>query len=92
MSEPYFVDPFELTKPSDDRRITVQNLHMSFMTANGEVKALRGVDFHLDQGETLAIVGESGCGKSATIQTIMRLNEEPPATIKQGVIRYTSRS
>ncbi len=89
MSEPYFVDPFELTKPSDDRRITVQNLHMSFMTANGEVKAIRGVDFHLDQGETLAIVGESGCGKSATIQTIMRLNEEPPATIKQGVIRYT---
>lgn len=89
MSEPYFVDPFELTKPADDRRITVQNLHMSFMTASGEVKAIRGVDFHLDQGETLAIVGESGCGKSATIQTIMRLNEEPPAKIKEGVIRYT---
>ncbi len=73
-----------------ERLLTVDNLHVSFLTANGEVKAIRGIDFHLDRGETLAIVGESGCGKSVTVQTIMRLNAEPPAEIKDGSIRYTN--
>ncbi|MGN0777991.1 MAG: ABC transporter ATP-binding protein [Aristaeellaceae bacterium] len=68
--------------------LEVTDLHVSFDTAAGEVKAVRGVDFHLDRGETLGIVGESGCGKSVTIQTIMRLNEEPPAKITGGSIRY----
>lgn len=72
-----------------DRLITVKGLNVSFMTANGEVKAVRGVDFYLNQGETLAIVGESGSGKSVTVQTLMRLNSEPPAVIKEGSIRYT---
>lgn len=73
-----------------ERLITVDNLHVSFMTAAGEVKAVRGTSFHLDRGETLAIVGESGCGKSVTVQTIMRLNPEPPAVIRSGSIRYTN--
>lgn len=68
--------------------LEVKNLHVSFETANGEVQSVRGVDFYLDRGETLAIVGESGCGKSVTVQTIMRLNEEPPAVIKEGSILY----
>lgn len=73
-----------------DRLITVKDLRVSFMTASGEIQAVRGVDFHLDRGETLAIVGESGCGKSVTVQTLMRLLQEPPAVIKSGSIRYTN--
>lgn len=68
--------------------LEVKDLRVSFETAAGEVKAVRGVDFYLDRGETLGIVGESGCGKSVTIQTIMRLNDEPPAKIAGGSIRY----
>ena len=73
-----------------DRLITVNNLSVSFMTASGEIKAVREIDFSLDRGETLAIVGESGCGKSVTVQTIMRLNPEPPAMIRSGSILYTN--
>ena len=51
--------------------LDVQDLHVSFDTHAGEVQAVRGVSFWLDAGETLSIVGESGCGKSVTIQTIM---------------------
>lgn len=76
--------------PQDNRLLTIDNLSVSFMSAAGEIKAVRGVDFHLDRGETLAIVGESGCGKSVTVQTIMRLNPEPPACIRSGSIRYRS--
>ena len=72
-----------------EKLISVEGLKVSFMTANGEVQAVRGVDFELHAGETLAIVGESGCGKSVTVQTIMRLNPEPPAVIKEGKIHYT---
>ena len=68
--------------------LQVDNLKVSFDTYAGEVKAVRGVSFHLDGGETLAIVGESGCGKSVTVQTIMRLNPEPPAAIRGGSILY----
>ena len=68
--------------------LQVKDLHVSFDTVVGEIKAVRGVTFHLDRGETLCIVGESGCGKSVTIQTLMRLNDEPPASIKQGSIHY----
>ena len=71
-----------------EHMLEVKDLHVSFRTVIGEVKAVRGVDFHLDRGETLGIVGESGCGKSVTVQTIMRLNPEPPAWIKQGSILY----
>ena len=53
--------------------LDVQDLHVSFDTHAGEVQAVRGVSFWLDAGETLSIVGESGCGKSVTIQTIMKL-------------------
>ncbi|TCW40488.1 oligopeptide transport system ATP-binding protein [Laceyella sacchari] len=68
--------------------LEVKDLHVSFKTYKGEVKAVRGVDFHLDKGETIAIVGESGCGKSVTSQTIMRLIPNPPGVIKQGEIIF----
>lgn len=66
--------------------LQVKNLHVSFDTYAGEVKAVRGVNFNLHEGEVLAIVGESGCGKSVTAQTIMKLNPMPPARIVSGDI------
>lgn len=66
--------------------LDVNNLHVSFDTYAGEVKAVRGVTFTLHEGEVLAIVGESGCGKSVTAQTVMKLNPMPPARIPQGEV------
>ena len=72
--------------------LKIENLHVSFDTYAGEVHAVRGVSLHVGEGEVLAIVGESGCGKSVTAQTIMKLNPMPPARIKQGTcLLYTSR-
>lgn len=57
----------------DDRILEVKNLNVSFKTYAGIVQAVRGVDFHVNRGETLAIVGESGCGKTVTAKAIMDL-------------------
>ncbi|MGE5653971.1 MAG: ABC transporter ATP-binding protein [Bacillota bacterium] len=67
-----------------EKLLQVKNLETSFMTYAGEVHAVRGVSFNLDKGETLAIVGESGCGKTVTAQSIMRLIPMPPGVIKEG--------
>lgn len=67
-----------------EKILEVENLKVSFHTYAGEVQSVRGVDFHLCKGETLAIVGESGCGKTVTSKAIMRLLPEPmPAEIKK---------
>ncbi|QDP41637.1 ABC transporter ATP-binding protein [Radiobacillus deserti] len=71
--------------------LEVQDLHVSFSTYGGEVKAVRGVSFELKKGETLAIVGESGCGKSVTSNSIMRLIPSPPGKISNGSIRFKGR-
>ncbi|MCA1058820.1 ABC transporter ATP-binding protein [Rossellomorea aquimaris] len=71
--------------------LSVQDLHVSFKTYGGEVKAVRGVSFDLHKGETLAIVGESGCGKSVTSQSIMRLIPDPPGKITGGRILFKAR-
>lgn len=68
--------------------LEVRDLHVSFKTYNGEVQAVRGVSFDVNKGETVAIVGESGCGKSVTSQTIMRLIPNPPGFIKKGEILF----
>ncbi len=72
----------------DKLLLEVKNLHVSFDTYAGEVKAVRGINFHVNKGETLAIVGESGCGKSVTAQTIMQLIPVPPGRIKEGSIIF----
>ena len=66
--------------------LKIDNLHVSFDSYAGEVHAVRGVSLEVHKGEVLAIVGESGCGKSVTAQTIMKLNPMPPARIKEGSI------
>ena len=71
--------------------LSVQDLHVSFTTYGGEVKAVRGVSFDLHKGETLAIVGESGCGKSVTSQSIMRLIPDPPGKVTGGRILFNGR-
>ncbi|MCM3744678.1 ABC transporter ATP-binding protein [Sporosarcina luteola] len=68
--------------------LSVQDLHVSFKTFGGEVQALRGVSFNLYKGETLAIVGESGCGKSVTANTIMGLIPKPAGRIKNGKVLF----
>ncbi len=65
-----------------DKILEVDNLNVSFNTYAGEVKAVRGVSFELSKGETLAFVGESGCGKTVTAKSILRLLKPPFAVIK----------
>ncbi len=71
-----------------EKLLEVNDLKVSFFTYAGEVQAVRGVSFHVNKGETLAIVGESGCGKSVTVHSLMRLIPSPPGKIKEGSIIF----
>ncbi|KMZ41863.1 MULTISPECIES: ABC transporter ATP-binding protein [Bacillales] len=68
--------------------LTIDNLRVNFKTYGGEVQAVRGVSFYVDKGETVAIVGESGCGKSVTAQAIMGLIPNPPGKIVGGRVVF----
>ncbi|MSP38302.1 MAG: ABC transporter ATP-binding protein [Deltaproteobacteria bacterium] len=68
--------------------IQVKNLQTSFFTPEGEVRAIDGVSFEIAEGKTLGLVGESGCGKSVTSLSIMRLIQSPPGKIVGGEIFY----
>jgi len=67
-----------------DTILSVKDLEVEFATYGGTVKAVRGVSFDVTRGETLAIVGESGCGKSVTVQSLMGLIPMPPGKITGG--------
>jgi peptide/nickel transport system ATP-binding protein len=69
--------------PSDDKLIEVKGLKTHFFLDQGTVKAVDGVDFDINRGETLCVVGESGCGKSITARSIMQIID-PPGRIVSG--------
>ncbi len=72
--------------------IEVKNLTTSFFTADGEVRAVDGVSFEIEEGKTLGLVGESGCGKSVTALSIMRLIPSPPGKIVGGQVLLRGRN
>ena len=71
-----------------DAIITVKHLKTYFHTFQGTARAVDDISFRLFKGETLGIVGESGCGKSVTAQSIMRLIPEPPGRIEGGAVEF----
>ena len=77
--------------PDRDILLDVRNLKTYFHVMDGTVKAVDGVDFHIPRGGTLGLVGESGCGKSVTAHTIMRLIEIPPGEIVDGQVWFDGR-
>jgi oligopeptide/dipeptide ABC transporter ATP-binding protein len=68
--------------------LEVRGLRTSFFTADGEVRAVDGVSYHVDAGEVVAIVGESGCGKSITQLSLMQLVPSPPGRILGGEVLF----
>ena len=76
---------------SKEKLIDVNDLQTYFHTEEGTVKAVDGVSFEIYPGETLGVVGESGCGKSVTSLSIMRLIESPPGQIENGEILFNGK-
>ena len=76
---------------AENKLIDVNNLKTYFHTEEGTVKAVDGVSFEIYPGETLGVVGESGCGKSVTSLSIMRLIESPPGKIEEGEILFNGK-
>jgi oligopeptide/dipeptide ABC transporter ATP-binding protein len=74
-----------------DLLLDIQDLRTHFHVMDGVVKAVDGVSFGLQRGRTLGVVGESGCGKSVTAMTVMRLLDMPPARVASGRILFEGR-
>jgi oligopeptide transport system ATP-binding protein len=68
--------------------LDVKGLKTQFFTQDGVVQAVNGVSFYVDEGETLGIVGESGCGKSVSVLSVMRLIPQPPGKIVEGQVLF----
>ena len=71
--------------------LLVKNLKVSFSTSKKELIAVRGISYQLNQGEILALVGESGCGKTVSALSILRLIQEPPGKIVSGEILFAGK-
>ena len=71
--------------------LSVRNLEVEFRTVEGLVKVVNGVSFDVNRGEIVAIVGESGCGKSVTALALLRLIPEPPGRITAGEVMFDGR-
>ena len=72
--------------------LDIQDLRTQFRTSAGIVKAVDGISYDVEEGETVAIVGESGCGKSVGAMSILRLIPDPPGRIVGGVINFQGRN
>ena len=78
--------------PADDTLLSVENLSTSFFTEQGVLRAVQDVSFTINKSRTFALVGESGCGKSITALSIMRLVPEPQGKIVAGKISFAGRN
>lgn len=74
-----------------EKLIELNEMRTHFSTENGQLTALDGISFHINEGEILGVVGESGCGKSATAHSIMRLNDENTTTY-EGEVNFQNRN
>ena len=72
--------------------LEVKNLHTYFYTKEGVIRALSGIDFSIQRGRTVGLVGESGCGKSVTALSILRLIPSPMGRIVRGEIRLDNQN
>ncbi|MFF8894400.1 ABC transporter ATP-binding protein, partial [Brevibacterium casei] len=88
MSKPADVPAQRDRDKSEGTLLEVRDLHVEFHTRDGVVKAVNGVNYSVSAGETLAVLGESGSGKSVTAQAIMGILDMPPAKIPQGEILF----
>ena len=81
---------FVTTMKDDKNILEIEDLHTYFFTDQGVVKAVNGVSFNIPKNSTVGIVGESGCGKSVTSMSVMRLLQGPQGQIYSGSIRFKS--
>lgn len=86
----YTRDDYVTTMKNSKNIVEFEDLHTYFYTDNGVVKAVNGVTFEVPEGSTVGIVGESGCGKSITSMSLMRLIQAPAGQIVSGSIRFRS--
>jgi oligopeptide/dipeptide ABC transporter ATP-binding protein len=75
-----------------EKLLEVKNLRTSFFTVSGEVKAVDGVSYYVDKGEIIAIVGESGCGKSVSQMSMVKLIQSPPGKILGGEVWFDGKN
>jgi len=80
-----------MQQQSQQPLLEVNNLNIAFETSRGDVRPVRDVSFAIYPGQTVALVGESGCGKSVTALSILRLIPEPPGKILGGEVRFEGR-
>jgi oligopeptide/dipeptide ABC transporter ATP-binding protein len=78
--------------PAREMLLEIKGLCVNFATRRGVVRAVRDLDLHIFRGETLALVGESGCGKSVTAHSINQLVPSPPGSIDAGEVRFEGRN
>ena len=71
--------------------LEIRNLSTRFYTQDGVVKAVNGISYSIEPGATLGIVGESGCGKSVSMLSVMRLIPDPPGRIEEGEVIFNGR-
>src|SRR5512141_944468 len=76
---------------ADTSLLDVRDLKVEFQTLEGTVHALNGVSCSVNPGQTLGIVGESGCGKSVSVLSVMRLIPQPPGRIVSGQVDFAGR-
>ena len=78
-------------RPTGEPLLEIRGLKTHFKTDDGMVRAVDGVDLFIDRGETLGVVGESGCGKTVTAMTVLKLIQMPPGTIVEGQVLWQGR-